>query len=99
MLAFQDGNMKLGTCNTLQYSLLQCNVVKLWCMLACGWHAPGFLKLFVCRRLYVCVCFCMCLCSPLWLLKTSGMMWHDMDTIWLVKQGLQLLYGNCSQYC
>ena len=28
---------------------------------------------------------------------TSGMMWFDMDLIRLVKQVLQLLYGNCSQ--
>ena len=26
----------------------------------------------------------------------SGVMWHDMDLIRLVKQVLQLLYGNCS---
>ena len=32
------------------------------------------------------------------LLMTSGVMWRDMDLIWLVKQVLQLLYGNCSRY-
>ena len=31
-------------------------------------------------------------------LITSGMMWCDMDSIQLVKQVLQLLYGNCSHY-
>ena len=29
---------------------------------------------------------------------TSGVMWHDMDLIQLVKQVLQLLYGNCSRF-
>ena len=32
------------------------------------------------------------------LLITSGVMWHDVDSIRLVKQILQLLYGNCSHY-
>ena len=42
------------------------------------------------------VCICV---SPLpRLLITSGVMWHDMDPIQLVKQVLQLLYGNCSHY-
>ena len=63
--------------------------------------------------LYLCVCVCMrvsstvcvvsvllcaCMCPPLSLLITSGMMWYDMYPIWLVKQVLQLLYGNCSRY-
>ena len=56
--------------------------------------APGFLKLFLCGRLYV----CLCVCPPPKLLITSGVIWHDMDPIRLVKQVLQLLYGNCSSY-
>ena len=32
------------------------------------------------------------------LLITSGVMRHDIDPIRLVKQVLQLLYGNCSRY-
>ena len=59
--------------------------------------APGFLKLFLCRHLYVFVC--VCVSPPLRLLKASGMMWHDMDLIQLVKQVIQLLYGNCNRYC
>ena len=44
------------------------------------------------------VCVCVCVCPPLRLLITSGVMWHDMDPMRLVKQVLQLLYGNCSSY-
>ena len=56
-----------------------------------------FLKLILCRSsvyMYVCVCVFPCLR----LLITSSMIWHDMKPIWLVKQVLQLLYGNCSRY-
>ena len=53
-----------------------------------GTYVPDFLKLFQSRRLYVCVC------PPSWLLITSGVIWCDMDYIWLIKQGLRLLYGN-----
>ena len=70
---------------------------------ACASHRPArawFLKIdlvrIVCMR--VCVCVCMRVCPPLRLLITSGVMWHDMDLIRLVKQVLQLLYGNCSHY-
>ena len=44
------------------------------------------------------MCECVFVCVSLRLLITSGMTWHDMNPIWLVKQVLQLLYGNCSQY-
>ena len=44
----------------------------------------------LCARVFV--------CPRLRLLITSGMMWHDMNLIRLVKQVLQLLYGNCSCY-
>ena len=46
--------------------------------------APGFLKLFLCGRLYV----CLCVCPPPRLLITSDVMWRDMDPIRLVKQVL-----------
>ena len=39
---------------------------------------------------------CVCVCLRLRVLITSGEMWLDMDLIQLVKQVLQLLYGNCS---
>ena len=59
-----------------------------------------FLKIdpvqIVCMR--VCVFACVCVCPPPRLLITSGMMWHVIDSIRLVKQVLQLLYGNCSCY-
>ena len=42
----------------------------------------------------MCVCLCMCVCPPPRLLITSGIMWRDMDSILLVKQVIQLLYGN-----
>ena len=51
-----------------------------------------FLKIVSARTSYVCVCL------PPGLLITSGMIWHDMDPMQLVKQVLQLLYGNCSCY-
>ena len=41
---------------------------------------------------------CLCVCPLPRLLITSGVMWHDIDLIWLVKQVLQLLYGDCSHY-
>ena len=37
---------------------------------------------------------CACVCLPLRLLITSGMMWFDMNSIYLVKQGLQLLHNH-----
>ena len=36
---------------------------------------------------------------PTRLLITSGVMWQDMDSIQLVLNVLQLLYGNCNHYC
>ena len=56
---------------------------------------PGFLKLILCRSS---VCVFVCVCPRLRLLITSGVMWHDMDLIRLVKQVVQLLYGNFSHY-
>ena len=61
---------------------------------------PGFLKLFLCGHLYMClcvcvcvcvcacvsVCVCVCVCARPRLLTTSGMMWHDMEPCyWLNK--------------
>ena len=64
-------------------------------------RAPGFLKLIlygssVC--MFVCVCVCVCVCPRQRLLITSGVIWRDMNLIGLVKQALQLLYGNYSCY-
>ena len=47
----------------------------------------------------MCVCVSVCVCLPSRLLITSDMMWYDMNPIRLVKQVLQLIYGNCSHYC
>ena len=57
----------------------------------------------VCVCVCMCVCVCVwcvyvCVCPPLRLLITSCVMWRDMDPIRLVKQVLQLLYGNCTHY-
>ena len=62
-------------------------------------HRPAhawFLKTFLCRHLYACLyvsVYTVCVCLPSRLLITSGVMWRDMESIWLVKQGLQLLYS------
>ena len=48
-------------------------------MLVAGWHASDFLKLFLCRHLYVCVF----VCPPPKLLITSDVMWHDMDSCFM----------------
>ena len=62
-----------------------------------GQRTPGLLKLLLCGCLYVClcvcvfVCVCMRVCPPLRLLITSGVMWHDMNPIPLVKQVLESL--------
>ena len=55
---------------------------------------PGFLQLFLYAD--ICMCACLCVCPSPMLLITSGMMWYDRDHIWLVKQVVQLLYGNCT---
>ena len=46
---------------------------------ACGRHAPGFLELFLCG------CMRMCVCPPPRLLINSGVMWCDIDPIRLVE--------------
>ena len=58
------------------------------------WPARAWFLEIVSVRTSVCVCVCLCVCPPPRLLITSGVMWHDMDLIQLVKQVLQLLYGN-----
>ena len=64
--------------------------------LACAW----FLKIDSVQIVGMCVCVCVCVCVCLRprLSITSGIMWRDMDLIRLVKQVLQLLYGNCCRY-
>ena len=57
-----------------------------------------FLKIDPVRIVGICICVCMCVCPRSRLLITSGVMWRDIDLIWLVKQVLQLLYGDCSRY-
>ena len=46
----------------------------------------------------VCMRACVCECPRPRLLITSGVMWRDINLIRLVKQVLQLLYGDCSRY-
>ena len=57
-----------------------------------------FVYVCVCVCLCVCVCVCVCVCPRPRLLITSGVIWCDMNLIRLVKQVLQLLYGNYSRY-
>ena len=60
--------------------------------LACAWFLKidpvRIVSMHVCVRVYPCL-------RPL---IASGMMWHDMYLIRLVKQVLQLVYGNCRHY-
>ena len=57
-----------------------------------------FLEIDLVCEVCVCVCVCVSVCPPPRLVITSGVMWRDMDPIWLVKQVLQLLYGSYSRY-
>ena len=61
---------------------------------ACTW----FLKIDPVQIVCMHACVCVCVCPCLKLLITSGVMWRDIDLIRLVKQVLQLLYGDCSRY-
>ena len=54
-------------------------------------HVFGFLKLFLCGHLYVCVCLHVCV-STLRLLITSGLMWRDMDPIWLITRSTTVIW-------
>ena len=58
-------------------------------------HEPCVLKLlwFTCQFMSLCVCVCVCVCSPLKVLIASGMMWCDIDHVWLVKQVLQTAFS------
>ena len=68
------------------------NQVHASCRLVHAW----FLEIDLVREVYVSIC--VSVCPPLRLAITSGMIWYDMDPIWLVKQVLQLLYGSYSLY-
>ena len=54
-----------------------------------------FLKIDPVRIVGMCVCVCVCLRPRL--LITCGVIWRDMNLKRLVKQILQLLYGNYSR--
>ena len=62
-----------------------------------GQCAPDFLKVWKSG----CVCVCACVHAYVHarvsrLLIASGIMWCDMDPVWLVQRVLQLLYSSCS---
>ena len=57
-----------------------------------------FLKTDPVRIVGMRACVRVCVCPRPRLLITRGMMWRDIDLIQLIKQVLQLLYGNCSHY-
>ena len=69
-------------------------------------HDTGISKLFLCGRLYMCMCVCVCVCVCVF--ARAGVRagvcpaprlynwWCDMNFIRLVKQVLQLLFGNSS---
>ena len=73
------------------------NQARASCRPAHAW----FLKIDPVRtdRWYACSCVYVCVCPRPRLSITNGVIWHDMNLIQLVKQVLQLLYGNCSCYC
>ena len=53
-----------------------------------------FVCVYLCVCVFVCVCVCVfvyfvCVSAPK-LLITRSVMWHDMNSIWLVKQALYL---------
>ena len=56
----------------------------------------------LCVCLSVCVCVCVCVCKCASIPKAINNWWRDVaryEPICLVLKVLQLLYGNCSQYC
>ena len=58
----------------------------------CVCVSAGCVCVCVCMCVCVCVCVfaCVCVCLPLRLLITSGVIWHDIKPIWLIKQVLQV---------
>ena len=67
-------------------------------------HACTCVCVCVCVCVCACACACVyvcvyvCVCAPQRLSITGGMIWYEMNSIWLVKQVLQLLYGKYSKY-
>ena len=57
--------------------------VKITCINTFKPRTLGFLRLILCESF---VCMFVCVCVHPRLLITSGVMWHDMDHIQLVKQ-------------
>ena len=81
--------------NHSHYSLLLLNQTGAGHRPARAW----FLKIDPVRIVGMRVRVCMCVCPRPRLLITSGVIWRDVNLIQLVKQVLQLLYGNYSCYC
>ena len=77
-----------------EYNIFNCSLLSI-CIwhrsFFCGWRVPGFQKLILYTK-----CAYVCVCPPPRLVIISGVMWRDIDLIWLVKQVLQLLYGSYS---
>ena len=73
--------------DSIQNNTLLLNQARAW-----------FLKIDPVRIVGMRVRVCAYVCPRPRLLITSGAMWHDMNLIRLVKQVLQLLYGNYSHY-
>ena len=61
-------------------------------------HRPAHTWFLINVSVWTSVCVFVCVYPPPRLLITSGVMWRNMDLIQLVKQVLQLLYGNSSHY-
>ena len=95
-------NLSFYNTTDIDYCMLQSQIYRSVSVSVC-WMCTCVCVLVcvsVCEHayIYVCVCVCVYVCvrAPR-LLITSGMMWYDMDPIWLVKLVPQLFYGNFSQ--
>ena len=64
------------------------NQARTGLQLVCAWFFkidPVWIS-GICLCVHVCECVCVCVCPHPRLLITSGVMWCDMDLMWLVKK-------------